>query len=498
MALYKILKQFEQLDKRHGRVFNGPKATLTTIGIRQQSKNARPASAQPRRRTRHRATTASTSFSNHRHHRRPASAMARTRPKSTTTTTTFAAKKYTHQWSARHLTKGTQQNNEFDRKFYFLRITLEPKHVQAMVTVSATDLTDPDRPTHTYYDLKIHQQTRQIIFRQVPLANVPDVCISPVDDFDFVTSPAQMLGHTLRIRVSTSNQEVLVDTCCHFAGRNQGKSVVSSKRTPARTKHRGWLAHRKPSSGGGSKYSNETKQEPRHQTYGAKQQPRTALTHGTIQHSRVSLKEQINKAVDEGKTGEGKTSSAPAPAPLHRPPGTATTNPTTNELQNSSPNVKTRRVVVKKKQRRKKRGGVITNNTNNVDPYDILNPQNMHPKESPGTALRNIRSHLSLNIKKFKEEAEYKRNMVMKTALANVASGTPPRPSSKPSLTPYMKYNVDPDQLLRELAHVDTSAAADGLKGWSPKYSRTTARTNTIQSGVQGSKAFQDSKMSKK
>ena len=64
-------------------------------------------------------------------------------------------------------------------------------------------------------------------------------------------------------------------------------------------------------------------------------------------------------------------------------------------------------------------------------------------------------------------------------------------PVLKPRLTPYMKYDVDPDVLLKELSQVDSSSANSGLTGWSPKHSRRRPARGVEM--LEGSKAHMNS-----
>eukprot|EP00946_MAST-07B_sp_MAST-7B-sp1_P004061 g4061.t1 len=103
------------------------------------------------------------------------------------------------------------RKSHFDREFYFLRVAVESNDVD--LDVHITDLTSPDRPSFAYRNVHVNDDY-QIIFRDEPIPGFgPETLnvISPVDDFPFVTKCAQMLGHTLRVRVM-SNRTCLVDT----------------------------------------------------------------------------------------------------------------------------------------------------------------------------------------------------------------------------------------------------------------------------------------------
>jgi hypothetical protein len=97
---------------------------------------------------------------------------------------------------------------------------------------------------------------------------------------------------------------------------------------------------------------------------------------------------------------------------------------------------------------------------------------------SPRTASSDARSNLSLNIKQFKEDIERRRQKSMERArrtlkkeeAATVAADV--RQPLRLQREGNMKYQVDPDQLLRDLAGVDTTTSSDGLRGWSPKHSQ--------------------------
>jgi len=54
-----------------------------------------------------------------------------------------------------------------------------------------------------------------------------------------------------------------------------------------------------------------------------------------------------------------------------------------------------------------------------------------------------------------------------------------------------MKYDVDPDVLLKELSQVDSSSANSGLTGWSPKHSRRRPARGVEM--LEGSKAHMNS-----
>ena len=451
MALYKILKEFEKLDVKHGRTFNGPRAELAKV--------VRPASASGTRRPK----KVPRQF-----RPRPHSAASRSRSISRTTTTTNHRETLTG-WKLNTLRKGRQKTNEYGREFYFLRISLS-KGVGSIVDVSATDLTDLNRPTHQYRQLPVNKQG-EIMFRRHPLASgaKTTTVISPVDDFAFVTSPAQLLGHTLRIRVVSTypTQKVLVDTCCHFAGRNQGPSVLSSHRRRTTT----------TSSSSTKDSSREQKRESTEQYHKNRRRNSNRKTTAGEGAREASLAVQTMKA-DTALHYEGKKSDEDAVVYTKKNAQNSNTVP---QLHNSSPNFKTRPVA----QRRKKRG--VMSPAAARQPFDT---DASVSADSPKTELQNMRRNLSLNIQNFKEDISRKRRMALNAAAARVASDQRlPLPEGlKPSLTPYMKYTVDPDQLLKELAQVDTSGSADGLRGWSPKHSRR--RPEVGIGKLDGEKAF--------
>ena len=94
---------------------------------------------------------------------------------------------------------------------------------------------------------------------------------------------------------------------------------------------------------------------------------------------------------------------------------------------------------------------------------------------SPRTASSDARSNLSLNIKQCKEDIERRRAKSMLQAKKSLEAGPAAADVRQPlrlQREGTMKYQVDPDQLLRDLAGVDTSASSEGLRGWSPKHSR--------------------------
>ena len=440
MALYKVLKQFDELDLKHGREYQGPKATKTKIALRQ-----RPVSAQPRNRRKRQHTKSSFSF------RRPASAMSRIRSNGVYNRTDNVSS-YLDGWKPQTLMKGLQSTNEHSREFYFLRISLDQRHCNSIVNVTVTDLTNLDRPSHTYNHLSVNTQS-QILFRKKPLDDNDKstlTVISPIDDFYWINQhPAQLLGHTLRVQVVSTfpKRDVLVDTCCHFAGRKQGSTILSSRQ------RRKTITNNQ----------RQRKENDSKQNYVYQQQEKQK------QKQKQQQKKQQKKQQQMGEETNSKT-KIPLD-PLEEQTKEIRIRKMKNKIQlhNSSPNFKTR--TVEQTQQHTRKRGILCPNSRIHGDFN----RNINSMDSPKTALRNMRTNLSLNIKKLKDELSEKRKKVMKVTTSKVAKGLSEnvRPRSEPYERSYMKYDVDPDQLLKELASIDTSTAAEGLRGWSPKHSRT-------------------------
>ena len=505
MALYAVLKKFEALDAKSNRAFLGPKASEILkpnnhIIQQQSNSNSKSKSTKTQRRPfsagRQRSSTTNNTKSTRT--RRPSSAgghrqrsttsttkSSRTRPKSAmsrmrTTSFNFSSSSFNKQ----KLTAGLKTTDHFDSKFYFLRISLGHNQIATKVNVTVTDLTSPDRPVHTYRNLNVNKQ-KHILFRDTPLFGCGKkslTVISPVDDFHFITSPAQLLGHTLRILVESISPQhkFLVDTCAHFAGRNQGSSVLL-----ARSRRSIQLKTKSTKSASTSvldqraqkeNNSNKTLKEQRIKKWKEEQRNRLK-TNATTESS--SLEQQIENEIEKRKRTTHSKEKIKSPKRKELKHVT---------LHNNSPNFRTRQIP-----RPRKKRPVLSPRTNHTTSSDVS-----YPIDSPKTELANMRKNLSLNISKFKDQVNRKRQQVMTQATASVTSNggnmsSKLSPELKPRLTPYMKYDVDPDAILRELSSIDSSAANQGLKGWSPTHSRR--KPNGMKNGVEGSSHHYSQKM---
>ena len=484
MALYAVLKKFEAMDKRGGRIYNGPTAeqiirpSSSTSTITTRSKKNQPPPRRRRRQRRPASAMDARSTRTNQRTRRPASAMASLRTSEP------------RLLNKRVLTKGAPTSNEYGKEFYFLRISLGLHQKNVIVDVTVTDLTHPDRPSHVYRALTLDKK-RNIKFRDLTLENfqyekkngkIPSLnntltVISPVDDFDFVTEPAQLLGHTLRICVVSvaPHRQLLVDTCCHFAGRNPGRSLLLSRQRNfiERSLDKNDEGKKSDGDGGGGGGGGG---EERKKRWKEEQRKRMAAKTRSLDDQTI---EEIQKRRSENEQNEKKQQHE-----VKRTANTTTTNTkmkmkmkttrsssTEPRLHNNSPNFRTKNVASRRTRRRPMSpmmngAAAMQSEKNDDDNNQVL---------SPRTASSDARSNLSLNIKQCKEDIERRRAKSMLQARKSLEAGPAAADVRQPlrlQREGTMKYQVDPDQLLRDLAGVDTSASSEGLRGWSPKHSR--------------------------
>ena len=460
MALFHILAKFDALDEKIGRD-KIPRARLPAAAGPRSAAAARTAAPQAKtktfgsfgrtekhRQTRHRQTR-----------QRPASAFAGSRPGGYLCDTRFAQPPHLWSWNRASLAANSSNSDgdhggdggnggstasHFERQFYFLRIAVEAGDVY--LDVHITDLTSPDRPSFVYRGVRVNA-ANQIVFRDTPIqgcgAETLNV-ISPVDDFPFVSKPAQMLGHTLRVRVM-SRTDCIVDTCCHFKGRNKGPRALEAEELLRR---KGNL-QRSISSRAHRRHHHQKNQK---SCAGESQRQRPASAMATLSSS---LSRHAAEKTNDGGAGEKKERSLQLDCrPAIRP---------------SSPIVETRRVrLSNKNNKNSKRRRQPSQLTEDVGVVPLL--------ESPGTELRNMRENLRLNISKFRHDISQHKSKRSHRPLSlspkrrtsgSQNYGRPPRRSDYDATD---RLYVDPDQLLKEL---NGQAASVRLKAWSPKASQT-------------------------
>lgn len=333
------------------------------------------------------------------------------------------------------------KSNPLERRFYYLRISVEDIG-DTSLDVHVTDLTSTDRPTFVYRSVSVNAK-HQIIFRRTPIPGFgPETLtvISPVDDFPFVTKPAQMLGHTLRIRVLSTwpKKLCIIDTCCHFRGRNKGPRALETEEILSRNAHR----HRKPFN------KQRRRQRPASAMAALTSTPKLTST-DSIRHTRKN--ELANQKVQNtyGNSFDG------------------------NSVRPSSPGfvetlaMKSSQNVIK----RQRRPSMLTEDklTSNEAPEML---------KSPGTQLRNVRQNLRLQISKFRQDIDRSRQRRRNPSRSPNRQKSPVKhrrerhlQNNEGSLSQDVRTMIDPDQLLKDLATYGQAARVT-LKAWSPKNSQ--------------------------
>ena len=231
-----------------------------------------------------------------------------------------------------------------------------------------------------------------------------------------------------------SNRTCLVDTCCHFRGRNKGPRALETEETLRKNRS---LHHLLPKRGQGGRGRMK------------KNRPASAMA------SLSSSRQTAGRAENRSKKTENQ----------HKPK----LQTLSTVVRPSSPNVDTRRIRSPKKQARRRQPSQLT------EDHGVTNEQYMSSLESPGTELRNMRENLRLSISKFRENIDEhvtrrrKKSSPPKRSPMHYGSRTGDTSSAGAKYDATDPDRIDPDQLLEEL---NGHATMVQYKAWSPKASQ--------------------------